>query len=146
MSEPLLIEALSRGGPWAAAVLAAGFSLWRWILPAIKDLRETSARITAAEAERAEAARRARDEAWQGTLRETSAAHKAAVDATVTGFREALDRHEKYLDRFSAQHEKLTGQHERLAQDIGVVRQDVASLKSDVHTVVSRLALIPGKE
>ena len=50
LSEPLLIEALSRGGPWAAAVLAAGFSLWKWILPAIKDLRETSAKITAAEA------------------------------------------------------------------------------------------------
>lgn len=132
ITESLLIEALSRGGPWAAAVLAAGFSLWKWILPALKDLRETSAKIAAAEAERAETARKARDEAWQASLREIGARHKDATDSTVTGFKEALDRHERYLDRFSSQ-------HERLALDVGQVKSDVSALKSDVHSVVTKL-------
>ena len=128
-----MIEALVRGSPVGVAILAAGFAVWKWVLPALVTYSQTRASIVAAEADRAESARRARDEAWQSSLKEIGSSHKAAVDTTVGGFREALDRHERYLDRFSAQ-------HERLAVDVGQVKTDVASLKSDVHAVVTAIS------
>jgi hypothetical protein len=107
------------------------------VLPAFQALVETKARIAASEAERSEAARKARDEAWQASLREIGNSQKEATAAAVGGFKDALDRHDRMLDRFSAQNDRLVG-------DMTSVKTDVAVLRTDVHAVVTKLTTLDG--
>ena len=85
----------------------------------------------------AEAARKARDEAWQASLREIGQRHKETTDVAVSGFKDALDRHDRMLDRFSAQNDRLVG-------DMTSVKTDVAILRTDVHAVVTKLTTLDG--
>ena len=131
--EPELINAIVKSGPVGVAILAAGFSVWKWILPMIRELR-TMDRET--EAQR-EAARVARDTAWQASLREIGQSHKEATATAVGGFKDALDRHDKAMDRYAQQHQAL-------AADVSQVKTDVASMRSDVHAVVAKFATLDG--
>lgn len=133
MMEPELIGALIKSGPVGVAILALGFSIWKWILPMMRELR-TLDRET--EAQR-EAARVARDTAWQASLREIGASHKEATATAVGGFREALDRHDKAMDRYAQQHVAL-------AADVSTVKADVSSMRSDIHAVVAKFSTLDG--
>ena len=133
MLEPEFISALIKAGPVGVAILALGFSIWKWILPAIKELRQMD---QAAEQAR-EAARVARDTAWQASLREIGQSHKEATATAVAGFEKALDRHDKAMDRYAQQHASL-------AADVGQVKTDVASMRSDLHAAVARLSTLDG--
>ena len=124
MSEPDLITALIRGSPVAVAILAMGFSIWKWILPMWRELRAIDRDF---ESQR-EAARVARDAAWQASLREIGQQHREATSVAVQGFREALDRHDRAMDRYAAQH--------------GALAADVGQIKVDLHAVVSRLTTL----
>lgn len=136
IDETLFITAVIKSGPVGVALLALGFSVWKWILPAIREVYEAKAKMSAAEFDRTEAARRSRDEAWQTSLREIGARHKEATDAAVGGFKDALDRHDKAMDRYAQQHVAL-------AADVSSVKTDVASLKTDVHQLVARFPSVP---
>ena len=131
--EPELISALVKSGPVGVAILALGSSVWKWILPRIRELR-TMDRET--EAQR-EAARVARDTAWQASLREIGASHKEATATAVGGFKEALDRHDRAMDRYAQQHVAL-------AADVSTVKTDVASMRSDIHAVVAKFSTLDG--
>ena len=155
MNEAELMTALLKGSPLAVAILALGFSVWKWILPMLRELRQMD---RAAEAQREaaqreseaarEAARVARDTAWQASLREIGASHKEALreigashkEATavaVSGFTDALDRHDRAMDRYAQQHQAL-------AADVSTVKTDVASMRSDLHAAVARLVTLDG--
>lgn len=129
MNEAELMAALMKGSPIAVAILALGFSFWKWLLPILERLRVLDREAEAAR----EAARVARDTAWQTSLREIGASHKEATAVAVSGFKDALDRHDKAMDRYAAQHVTL-------AADVTSVKVDVASMRSDLHAVVSRFA------
>lgn len=131
--EPELISALVKSGPVGVAILALGFSIWKWILPMIRELRQMDRET---EAQR-EAARVARDTAWQASLREIGQSHKEATATAVGGFREALDRHDKAMDRYAQQHVAL-------AADVSTVKADVSSMRSDIHAVVAKFATLDG--
>lgn len=131
--EPELISALVKSGPVGVAILALGFSVWKWILPMIRELRQMDRET---EAQR-EAARVARDTAWQASLREIGQSHKEATATAVGGFREALDRHDKAMDRYAQQHVAL-------AADVSTVKADVSSMRSDIHAVVAKFATLDG--
>lgn len=129
MNEAELMTALLKGSPIAVAILALGFSFWKWILPILERLRVLDREAEAAR----EAARVARDTAWQTSLREIGSSHKEATAVAVSGFKDALDRHDRAMDRYAAQHVSL-------AVDVSQVKTDVASMRSDLHAVVSRFA------
>ena len=157
--EPELISAILKSGPIGVAILAAGFSLWKWILPMLRELRQMDrdaeaqreAAQRAAEAQREtaqreseaarEAARAARDGTWQATQREIAASNQVTQReiaqankenlATVTvGFKDALDRN--------------AVQYQALAADVSTVKTDVASMRSDLHAAVARLITLDG--
>ena len=128
----LLVSALIKASPIAAAIVAFCLGFVKYILPGLSAYHETRAKIAAAERAEVEAARRARDEAWQTSLREIGDRHRDATAVAVTGFRDALDRHDKAMDRYAQQHGAL-------AVDVSTVKADVASMKTDLHAVVSRL-------
>ena len=148
MNEAELMTALLKGSPLAVAILALGFSIWKWILPMLRELRQMDRESEAAreaaqrESEAArEAARVARDATWQTTQREIAASNQitqreiAAANkenmATVTaGFKDALDRY--------------AVQHQALAADVSQVKTDVASMRTDLHNVVARLITLDG--
>jgi len=127
MNEAELMTALLKGSPIAVAILALGFSFWKWLLPILERLRVLDREAEAAR----EAARVARDNAWQTSLREIGASHKEATAVAVSGFKDALDRHDRAMDRYAAQHVTL-------AADVTSVKVDVASMRSDLHAVVSK--------
>ncbi len=131
--EPELINAIVKSGPIGVAILALGFSIWKWILPMIRELRQMDREN---EAQR-EAARVSRDATWQASLREIGASHKEATATAVGGFREALDRHDKAMDRYAQQHVAL-------AADVSTVKADVSSMRSDLHSVVAKFATLDG--
>lgn len=131
--EPELIGALIKSGPVGVAILALGFSIWRWILPMIRELRQMDREN---EAQR-EAARVSRDATWQASLREIGASHKEATATAVGGFKEALDRHDRAMDRYAQQHVAL-------AADVSQVKTDVASMRSDIHAVVAKFSTLDG--
>ena len=133
MPETELMTALLKGSPIAVAILALGFSVWKWILPMVRELRAMDRET---EAQR-EAARVARDTAWQASLREIGTSHKEATAVAVSGFKDALDRHDRAMDRYAQQHVAL-------AADVGQVKTDVSSMRSDLHNVVSRLTTLDG--
>ena len=133
MNEAELMAALLKGSPIAVAILALCFSVWKWIMPMIRELRALD---RDAEAQR-EAARVARDTAWQASLREIGTSHKEATAVAVSGFKDALDRHDRAMDRYAQQHASL-------AADVGQVKGDVASMRSDLHNVVARLITLDG--
>lgn len=124
MSEPDLIGALIKASPVAGGILAVIFGLWKWILPMWKELKAIDRDAEAAR----EAARIARDAAWQTSLREIGQQHREATAVAVSGFREALDRHDKAMDRYAQQHQSLAS--------------DVGQIKVDLHAVVSRLTTL----
>lgn len=130
-----LLGAVLKASPVGCAIIAFCFGFWKYVLPAFQALVETKAKIAASEAERAEASRKARDEAWQASLREIGQRHKETTDVAVSGFKDALDRHDKMLDRFAAQSDRLVG-------DMTSVKTDVAILRTDVHAVVSKLTTL----
>lgn len=132
MGPDQLVIALVRASPIAGGVLAFLYGVWRYLLPAIQQLRDSDARIRESEFQREEAARKSRDEAWQASLREIGTRHQAATEVAVGGFKDALDRSDKVLDRFA----DITT---ALAADIGAVKTDVAILRTDIHAVVQRL-------
>jgi hypothetical protein len=132
-----LLGAVLKASPVGCAIIAFCFGFWKYVLPAFQALVETKARIAASEAERSEAARKARDEAWQASLREIGNSQKEATAAAVEGFKDALDRHDRMLDRFSAQNDRLVG-------DMTSVKTDVAVLRTDVHAVVTKLTTLDG--
>ena len=74
MLEPELISAILKSGPIGVAILAAGFSLWKWILPMLRELRQMD---RDAEAQR-EAAQRAAEAQRETAQRESEAAREAA--------------------------------------------------------------------
>lgn len=125
------MSAVVKASPIAAMVIAACVGVVKYVLPALQAYNESKAKIAASAAESSEAARKARDEAWQTSLREIGERHRDATTAAVAGFREALDRHDKAMDRYATQHSTL-------AADVGQVKADVAGMKSDLHAVVSR--------
>ena len=129
MSEPDLIGALIKGSPVAVAILALGFAVWRWILPMMKELRSIDQQAEAAR----EAARVARDAAWQASLREIGQQHREATAVAVSGFKEALDRHDKAMDRYAQQHQAL-------AADVTQVKIDISSMRTDLHGIVAKFA------
>lgn len=131
--EPEMIAALLKSGPIGVGILALGFSIWKWILPMLRELRAMDRETEAAR----ETARAARDTAWQASLRDIGQSHKEATATAVAGFRDALDRHDKAMDRYAQQHQAL-------AADVGQVKGDVASMRSDLHSVVSRLITLDG--
>ena len=133
MNEAELMTALLKGSPIAVAIVALGFSVWKWILPMLRELRQMD---RDAEAQR-EAARVARDTAWQASLREIGQSHKEATAVAVSGFKDALDRHDRAMDRYAQQHQAL-------AADVGQVKTDVASMRSDLHAAVARLVTLDG--
>ena len=124
MSDPELVGALIKACPVAAGILAVLFGLWKWILPMWKELKTIDRDAEAAR----EAARVARDAAWQSSLREIGQQHREATAVAVSGFREALDRHDKAMDRYAQQHAALAS--------------DVGQIKVDLHSVVSRLTTL----
>jgi hypothetical protein len=132
-----LLGAVLKASPVGCAIIAFCFGFWKYLLPSFQALAETRAKIAASEAERAEAARKARDEAWQASLREIGNSQKEATAAAVGGFKDALDRHDRMLDRFSAQNDRLVG-------DMTSVKTDVAVLRTDVHAVVTKLTTLDG--
>jgi len=127
-----LLGAVLKASPVGCAIIAFCFGFWKYVLPAFQALVETKARIAASEADRSEAARKARDEAWQASLREIGQRHQTATEVAVGGFRDALDRSDRVLDRFA---DVTTG----LTRDMGAVKTDVAVLRTDIHAVVQRL-------
>lgn len=127
MNEAELMTAFLKGSPIAVAILAIGFSVWKWVLPMLERLRTLDRETEAAR----EAARAARDQAWQASLRDIGTSHKEATATAVSGFKDALDRHDKAMDRYAQQHLSL-------AADVGQVKQDVAGMRSDLHAVVSK--------
>ena len=133
MNEAELMTALLKGSPLAVAILALGFSIWKWILPMLRELRQMDRESEAAR----EAARATRDTAWQASLREIGQSHKEATATAVAGFEKALDRHDKAMDRYAQQHASL-------AADVGQVKTDVASMRSDLHAAVARLSTLDG--
>lgn len=92
MDEMALITALAKGGPVAVALLALGFSVWKWILPAIQAVYETRSKIAAADHDRMEGSRKSRDEAWQAALKEIGVRHESAIHKLVEGHEKTLDR------------------------------------------------------
>lgn len=131
--EPEMIAALLKSGPIGVAILAAGFSVWKWILPMLRELRQMDRESEAAR----EAARATRDTAWQASLRDIGQSHKEATATAVAGFKDALDRHDKAMDRYAQQHQAL-------AADVSTVKTDVASMRSDLHAAVARLVTLDG--
>ena len=127
MGEGELMGALIKGSPVAVAILAMGFAVWKWILPMMKELRSIDQQAEAAR----EAARVARDAAWQASLREIGQQHREATAVAVSGFKEALDRHDKAMDRYAQQHQAL-------AADVTQVKIDISSMRTDLHAVVSK--------
>ncbi len=127
MNEAELMTAFLKGSPIAVAILAIGFSVWKWVLPMLERLRTLDREAEAAR----EAARAARDAAWQASLRDIGVSHKEATATAVSGFKDALDRHDKAMDRYAQQHISL-------AVDVGQVKQDVAGMRSDLHAVVTK--------
>lgn len=101
MDEAMLISAILKGGPVAVALLAAGFSVWKWILPSVQTIYETRAKLSASEFDRAEAARKSRDEAWQAALREQGIRHETAV-------KEIGARHEAAVAKVVDGHDRTT--------------------------------------
>lgn len=142
MSEGALLAALIKASPVAGGILAVIFGLWKWLLPMWKELKAIDRDAEAAR----EAARVARDSAWQSSLREIGQQHREATAVAVSGFKEALDRHDKAMDRYAQQHASL-------AADVTQVKIDISSMRTDLHAVVSRfnsgemlLASLPKKE
>ena len=133
MNEAELMTALLKGSPLAVAILALCFSVWKWIMPMVRELRALD---RDAEAQR-EAARVARDTAWQASLREIGTSHKEATAVAVSGFKDALDRHDRAMDRYAQQHVAL-------AADVSTVKADVSSMRSDIHAVVAKFATLDG--
>ena len=131
--EPEMIAALLKSGPIGVGILALGFSVWKWILPMLRELRQMDRETEAAR----ETARAARDTAWQSSLRDIGQSHKEATATAVAGFRDALDRHDRAMDRYAQQHQAL-------AADVGQVKGDVASMRSDLHAAVARLITLDG--
>ena len=131
--EPELISALLKSGPIGVGILALGFSVWKWILPMLRELRQMDRETEAAR----ETARAARDTAWQASLRDIGQSHKEATATAVAGFKDALDRHDRAMDRYAQQHQAL-------AADVGQVKGDVASMRSDLHAAVARLITLDG--
>jgi len=133
VNEAELMAALLKGSPIAVAILALCFSVWKWIMPMIRELRAMDRETEAAR----ETARAARDTAWQSSLRDIGQSHKEATATAVAGFRDALDRHDKAMDRYAQQHQAL-------AADVSTVKTDVASMRSDLHAAVARLVTLDG--
>lgn len=131
--EPEMIAALLKSGPIGVGILALGFSVWKWILPMLRELRQMDRESEAAR----EAARATRDTAWQASLRDIGQSHKEATATAVAGFKDALDRHDKAMDRYAQQHQAL-------AADVSTVKTDVASMRSDLHAAVARLITLDG--
>lgn len=131
--EPEMIAALLKSGPIGVGILALGFSVWKWILPMLRELRQMDRESEAAR----EAARATRDTAWQASLRDIGQSHKEATATAVAGFKDALDRHDKAMDRYAQQHQAL-------AADVSTVKTDVASMRSDLHAAVARLVTLDG--
>lgn len=127
MSEPEMISALIKACPVAAGILAVLFGLWKWLLPMWKELKMIDRDSEAAR----EQARIARDAAWQTSLREIGQQHREATAVAVSGFKEALDRHDKAMDRYAAQHATL-------AADVTQVKVDISSMRTDLHAVVAK--------